>query len=303
MVVDPPRLRSWRWAWHVLLPDGWQVRDQDGTTPPLSCIRCWWRNGWSLPAYRPCALMWRCSTSQFEAEQLLAAAGFPIRELLAVPAKMYESSLLTRFKEFVDGGGADFLECMGHDARDMILGEFPGHSGLGAHLDPAGVDSARGSLTGESWDANISAPLFRACWASGRFSASLSLPSIADVALTVLELLSSRHGPTRMEHKQLLLSDLDVRSNFDQICHLCKCGVLLCSARVPLYCSVAILRCRTCWKSYHLDFAWRFVDSWSIMPVLLGSSEVEMLSHSRVFNESPSSTLLMSGSSVLLCCG
>ena len=149
MVVDPPRLRSWRWSWHVLLPDGWQLRYQDGTTPPLSCIRCWWRNGWSLPAYRPCALMWRCSTSQFEAEQLLAAAGFPICELLAVRPEMYESSLLTRFKEFVDGGGADFLGCMCHDARDMILGEFPGHSGLGAHLDPAGVDVARGSLTGE----------------------------------------------------------------------------------------------------------------------------------------------------------
>ena len=93
--------------------------------------------------------MWRCSTPQFEAEQLLAAAGFPICELLAVRPNMYESSLLTRFKEFVDGGGADFLGCMCHDARDMILGEFPGHSGLGAHLDPAGVDVARGSLTGE----------------------------------------------------------------------------------------------------------------------------------------------------------
>ena len=179
--------------------------------------------------------MWRCSTSQFEAEQLLAAAGFPIGELLAVPAKMYDSSLLTRFKEFVDGGGADFLRCMGHDVRDMILGEFPGHSGLGAHLEPAGVDLARGSLTGESWDAHISAPLFRAGWASGRFSNSLSLPAFAEVALTVLELLSSRHGPTRMEHKQFLLSDLDVRSDFDQICHSCKCGAFLSSARVPLY--------------------------------------------------------------------
>ena len=105
MVVDPPRLRSWRWSWHVLLPDGWQLRYQDCKTPPLSCIRCWWHNGWSLPAYRPCALMWRCSTSQPEAEQLLADAGFPICELLAVPPKMYESSLLTRFKEFVDSVG------------------------------------------------------------------------------------------------------------------------------------------------------------------------------------------------------
>ena len=88
-------------------------------------------------------------------------------------------------------------------ARDMILGEFPEHSGLGAHLDPAGVDSARGSLTGECWDPNISAPLFRAGWASGRFSVSLVLPALAEVALTVLELLSSRHGPTRMEQAVL----------------------------------------------------------------------------------------------------
>ena len=303
MVVDPARLRSWRWSWDVLMPNGWELRYQDGTSPPLSCIRCCWRNGWSLPAYRPCALMWRSSTSQSEAEELLAAAGFPIRELLAVPAKMYDSSLLMRFKEFVDGDGAAFLGCMGHDARDMILGEFPGHSGLGAHLDPAGVDSARGSLTGECWDAHISAPLFRAAWASGRFSASLTLPAPAKVALTVLELLSSRHGPTRMEHKQFLLADLDVRSCEDQLCHCCKCGAFLRSAPVPLYCSVALLRCRSCGMTYDLDIRWRLVDSCSIKPVLLGCRPQETASHLRVVEDSPSSCLLSSSSSLLLCCG
>jgi hypothetical protein len=302
MVVDLPRLRSWRWSWGVLLPNGWELRYQDGKSPPLSCIRCCWRNGWSLPAYRPCALIWRSSTSQSEAEELLAAVGFSIRDLLAVPAKKYDSSLLMRFKEFVDGGGAAFLGCMGHDARDMILGEFPGHSGLGAHLDPAGVDSARGSLTGECWDPNISAPLFRAGWASGRFSVSLVLPALADVALTVLELLSSRHGPTRMEHKQFLLADLDVRSCQDHLCHSCKCGLFLRSASVPLYCSVALLRCRSCGTTYHLDFGWCLVDSRTIKPEILGCREQEAASRLLVVEESPSSSLLSSCSCLLLCC-
>ena len=245
--------------------------------------------------------MWRTSTSQLEAEELLAAAGFSIRELLAVPAKTYESSLLTRFKEFVDAGGADFLGCMGHDARDMILGEFPGHSALGAHLDPDGVDSARGSLTGECWDAHISAPLFRACMASGRFSVSLTLPTPAEVALTVLGLLSSHHGPTRMEHKQFLLVDLDVRSCEDQIRHCCKCGAFLCSARVPLYCSVALLRCRSCGMMHHLVLAWRFVDPFSVKPALLGCWEVEIPSWAS--DDGPQSRALWSPSSVLIWCG